>query len=514
MAISPNKRIAINTGVLYIRVFLVMFITLFSTRYILKGLGESDFGLYNLIAGVVALFSFISGSMAASTQRFISFELGKSHDIHNVKRVFNTSLCLHLILSIIVILVVSLAGILMINYVLNIPPENHEIARWVLILVSIGLFGTILTAPYEAVLMAHENILFYAIVNIIQSILRLGVAVLLIFLTSHQLIIYAILMAAIPLIALLCQALYCRTHYNETRIESALFKVRNNPIAKEMASFSGYALFGNIGWTIRIQGFTIIINLFWGVLMNAANGIANQVSAALLTMSSSLTTSLRPQLIQAAGSGDKHRLMQLTLAASRLPSIILSAIGIPLFIGMPYILNIWLTDVPDYSILFCRILVLDVIINQSTFGLALIMDAKGEIKYLHSLVCVSMVVMTMVAFTVGYFTHSVLLTYGCILINDIIIGMIRITIVRHYTKIWGIPFNITQFILKIVLLPVLILGSLMTLGVRIWNTLTINFWSFLLVCAVSALIYLFLAFTLLIDGNERQNIIKIARLKL
>jgi putative phospholipid-translocating ATPase len=501
-----NKRIAKNTAVLYLRVVLTLFLTLFSTRYVLLGLGNEDFGTYNLIAGVVALFTFISGTMAATTQRFISYEYGATHDINKVAKVFNTSIILHLIIAIIIFIIIISVGILLIDKVLSIPPGNMGQAKIVLVSVAVGLIWTIMSVPFEATLMAHENIIFFAIIQLLGVFLKFGIALLLLIIDNNRLITYAILMAGVPLLVLLCQAIYCFKNYQETHLNKHYLILRKNAYIKPMTSFASYALFGNIGWTIRAQGFSIILNIFWGVLINAANGIANQVSAALLTFSSSLTTSIRPQLIQAAGEGNNERLIKLTKAACKYPFLILSIIGIPLFITMPYILKIWLNDVPQYSILFCRILILDVMLNQSTIGLALIMDAKGKIRLLHTLVGFSLIFTTISIYFIAQIYKSVFFVYCFIIINDLIIITIRLFIVRHAIKIWAIPFRYKRFIFDIIIKPFGVTGTLIICGLIFWQSKAPSFVWFSFTTILTIFTYLCVVWYFLFEKNEKQQI--------
>lgn len=510
MPLNNNRRIAINSVVLYIRVIFTLFLTLFSTRFVLLGLGEDNFGTYNLIAGVVALFSFISGTMAATTQRFISYEFGKTHDIQQISKVFNTSFKLHLIIAAAVVIIILVGGILLIDNVLSIPENNRNIAKIVLLSVAIGLIATILSVPYEATLMAHENILFFAIIQSVGVVLKFSIALLLLILDSNKLITYSILMAIVPFIILSFQAIYCYKKYPETHLNKVYMQLKGNNHISKMSSFATYALFGSIGWTIRTQGISIILNIFWGVAINAANGIANQVSAALLTLSNSLTTSIRPQLIQAAGEKNYTRMMQLTMAACRYPLIILSILGIPLFICMPYALELWLKEVPQFSILFCRILILDVMLNQSSLGLALIMDAKGEIRMLHTVVGLSLLITTAVVFFVAKYSNSIPYVYCLIILNDIIIVIARIIIVKYYITKWDLKFDLKTFVFSVLLKPFAIIAFILTIGTYIWQFYESTFSWNIIMSLGALLIYLILGWFLILTEHERKKISTLA----
>ncbi len=506
---GTNKRIAVNSAVLYLRVILTLFITLFSTRYVLKGLGEDDFGIYNLVAGIVALFSFISGALSSTTQRFISYELGATHNTEHVKNVFNTSVRLHILIALGVTIIIITGGLLLIQYILNIPVGSLNAARIVLICVGIGLIGTILSVPYEAALMAHENIIFVAGAQLLNVFLRFGIALLILIIDNSRLITYAVFMAVIPYIILFLEFGYTLRRYPETHFKK--IKLKHNPILSQMKNFAGYTLWGNMGWVFRTQGISIILNMFWGVALNAANGIANQVNGALLNFSSTLTTSLRPQLIQSAGERNNSRMMSLATSACKYPMILILLIGAPLFICMPYILKLWLSDVPEYTVVFCRFLIIDLLINQSTFGLALILDAKGKIKALHLSVGLSLILTTLCAYFVGKHVSSPVIIYWCIIVNDIIIGILRFFLVMRCLKNEKIHFPVGKIIINCFIRPYFASVILFAINFYLWHYLSGPFGSFILFGFISSIICIATSFVLILDNNEKQKIYQTAK---
>ena len=240
---QSNTRIAVNTVVIYIRLLITIFVSLFSTRYVLLALGETNFGIYNLIAGVVALFSFISATMAGTTQRYISYNMGQG-DMQHVRKVFYNSRIIHLIIAIIVAVLIETAGLYLVNNILTIPIEKLPDARFVLHCVTLGLVFTILTVPYEAVLMAHENILFVSLVTIFNSFVKLGGAIILLYIAINKLRLYAVIMAILPIICLILQYIYCKKNYNETRPSSPKhLSVMDFSLIKEMTSVTLLTLF-------------------------------------------------------------------------------------------------------------------------------------------------------------------------------------------------------------------------------------------------------------------------------
>lgn len=498
-----NKKIFINTVILYIRVIVTLIVSLLSTRYVLKALGETDFGLYNLIAGVVTLLSFLSTSLSSSTQRFISFEKGRTNDTESIKRVFECSVSMHFWTGIVLFAIISIGGSLLINYVLNIPTGKGLDAHIVLLSVSIGMVLTVFNVPYEAVLMAHENIVFYAICQLSSVIIRLIVAIILTFVGGNHLILFAVITSLIPVLLYLFERYYCVRNYAETQKTQLCLNLQRNPLAKQMGAFMSYTLIGALGWTVRTQGYSMIINIFWGVLMNAANGIATQVSNAITTFSTSLTTSIRPQLVQSIAAKDIKRSSQLLDWSCKFPIILVSVLAIPVFIMLPYIMKLWLTDVPAYTVLFCRCLLIALLINQSTLGLAISLDAYGRIKQLHLWVGGSLIACTILAYIFCALGKSPLFIYILLIINNLIISAIRVILTYKYGEL-----DISRFICKTILPPSIIGIFTAPIIFYIWNSVSETPFNLSLTAIISTILYLSLTWFLILTRDNRLYIIK------
>lgn len=376
-----NKRIALNTGVIYFRLILTLGISLYSTRFILEALGNSDFGLYNVIAGVVAMFAFISATMATTTQRFISFSMGVSNNVSDLKRVVGSAVSIHLLMSVVVAAIVFAGGMWAIHHLLKIPDGKTPDAIFVLVSVIVGLVGTINSVPFEALLMSHENILYVSVCQIVNAVLKLGIALGLLVLSADQLRVYAVLMAALPFILLILQSAFCFAKYPETKISGR--DMRPGVVMKEFSKFAGWVMIGTTCMTLRNQGIAVLLNMFWGVAVNAANSVANQVNSTLQFFSTSITTALRPQLVRSAGEGDYTRMMSLMTAASKYPLLLIILVSCPIIVAMPYILSLWLKEVPDFTVVFCRIMLLNTIIGQAYMGIVNGLEAIGKVKILH-----------------------------------------------------------------------------------------------------------------------------------
>lgn len=464
---QPNTRIAVNTAFIYCRLIIVTGLSLFSTRYILLALGETDFGIYNLIAGVAGLFSFIATTMAVATQRFISYNMGRG-DMTLVKEVFYNSLVMHALVAVAVALLVEVGGNWCIGHLLTIPELKIPDARFVLHCVTAGLVGTILHVPYEAVLMANENIFFVSIVQILRFTAIFVGAVVLSAFDHGRLRIYAIIMGLIPIICLGINYLYCVRHYVITHFR--IHAIKSYSLIKEMGSFAGWVFIGITCGTLRSQGTAVLLNMFFGVQINAANGVAHQVNSATQQFSASITTAIRPQLTKSAGCSERSRMLTLTYAACKYPFLLVTLAAVPLMIAMPYVLQLWLKDVPEYAVIFCRLMLLATMITLISSGLTSSIEAAGYVKWLH----LTAGLMHLVALPAGYILFRLgfapQLIFWCIVAEECINGFIRVLLARRYLYIDG-----WFYLRHVVLCSIAVAGVVAACDYFIWQTLSPTF---------------------------------------
>jgi len=498
-----NSRIVLNTAVIYMRLIFAIVVSLFSTRYILIALGESDFGIYNLIAGVVALFAFISNTMAGTTQRFVSYNMG-SGNIETVKKVFYNSCIIHLFISLIVVILVESIGLYLVNHVLSIPVAKLSDAKFVLHCVTFGLVFTIVTVPYEAVLMAHENIIFVSLVNIFNYTVRLIGAILLLNVNDNRLRLYAFIMACIPLMCFILQALYCRIKYVETKYK--WHRLNDLSLIKEMSTYAGWVIIGVTCGTIRTQGAAMLLNIFYGVLANAANGIAMQVNGLLQQFSASITTSIRPQLVKSTGENNINRMLSLTYAACKYPTLLLLLFGIPLVITMPYVLELWLKVVPDNTVIFCRLLLLSLVFSQLTMGLTIAIEATGRVKTLHLVVGLMHVISIPIAYFLFKLGAPPQTVYLCIIGEEILAATLRLILSRRIIHI-DIIFFLKHIVIRILFI-IFVVG--MT-GVILWYLLPENFVNLFLLCIGCVISFILALLVYGLDKTECRTVMVILR---
>ncbi len=373
---TASNKVIYNTGILYVRMLFTAGISLYTTRLLLEQLGVSDFGIYNLVSGVVAMLAFLNFAMATSTQRYLSFLQGKG-DTEMQKSVFNESIRLHFIVGILIVVILEVGGLFLFNGFLNIPDDRMLTAKIIYHFFAVSVFFTVLAVPYTAALAARENMLWVAIVSTVETFLKLISTLLLFFITGDKLIYYGFYTALITVVSFVLYGIFCAKKYPECNYDP---KSRKKGLMKELLSFAGLNVFGAFCGTARMQGLAIILNLFFGAVINTAYGIANQLSMQLSFFSSTLLRTINPQIMKSEGSGNHERMLRLSMMAGKFSFFLLAVLAIPSIFEMPQLLAFWLKEVPDYTIVFCELILITILVNQLTIGLQSSFQAMGEIK--------------------------------------------------------------------------------------------------------------------------------------
>jgi O-antigen/teichoic acid export membrane protein len=356
---------------------ITMFVSLYSTRLILASLGASDFGIYNVVGGAIALLGFLNSTLANATQRFMSYAEG-SGMLEKKRSIFNVGIVLHATIAVLTVLLLLAVMYPLFNGVLNIEEERVEAARLVYYSLVFNTVLTIINVPYDAVINAHENMLYYSFIGILESLLKLGIAFICVYTLNDKLVIYSVLMACIPLITLSIMKVYCHRHYEECRI--APLKYWDINLVKEISSFFGWNFLTAISSLFSAQGIGILLNHFFGTRLNAAQGIANQVNGALSMFSGNMMKALNPVITKSAGAGNIEAMNHATIVGCKFSALLTMFFGIPLSIEVQYVLVIWLKEVPDWSAIFVLLLLIQSIITQMANSAAIAVYAQGDIK--------------------------------------------------------------------------------------------------------------------------------------
>lgn len=373
---DTKKRVVLNSIVLYVKIIVSMAITLISVPMLLKAMGASDFGLYNLIAGVVGMLNFLNNSLTVSSQRYMSVAMG-SGDYSRINLVYNTSFFLHLLLGIAIVLLLEI-GVFFIDR-LNIEPDRVWCAEIIYQFLIGTMFLRIASVPYDAIINAHEDMIAFALIELLDSLLLLIVAISIKFILYDKLIYYGFSVLMVALINIVLKGVWCRQKYGQFRIH--LIENRNNFLTKEMSGFAGWNMFGGLAVVGRNQGVAVIINLFLGTIANAAYGIANQINGALSSFSGTFQRAINPQLMKSEGMNDRSRLLRISNITAKYSVLALGFFAIPLIIVMPEVLQIWLkNDIPANTMELSRCILIMTIIYQYSQGIMSAIQAAGDIK--------------------------------------------------------------------------------------------------------------------------------------
>lgn len=372
---SDNRLIAKNTLFLYFRMILTMFVGLYASRVVLRTLGVSDFGLYNVVGGFVSMLTILSSTMANSTQRFLSYEIGKG-DINNLKHVFSNALTLHFLIAGILLLIAETLGLWFLMNKMTIPEGRENAAFWVYQISVFTFLISVIQVPFMSSLISHEKMDVYAYMSIYESVMKLFVVFLIGIGNVDRLIFYAFLICFVQVSTALLYNCYSQRHFEECRLS---FKYERTVI-KEMSKFSGWTLVGTLGYTANGQGVNVLLNIFFGTIVNAARGIAFQVANILSGFSRNIQVAANPQIIKLYAEGKVEEMSHLAMRTSKFCAFLLLLIMIPVFVDIEYILHVWLGDFPEQTPPFMRIVLLQILIQSMSGPVVTVTHAGGQLK--------------------------------------------------------------------------------------------------------------------------------------
>lgn len=374
-SVHRGSLIAKNTLMLYVRMFVLMIVGLFTSRIVLAALGENDYGVYNVVGGVVAMFTIISGALNSAVQRFITFEMGKG-DSANLNKVYSTAVIIQLILALIVVAFAEPIGLWFIDNKMTIDPSRIPAARWVLHFSLLAFVINLMSVPQMASITAHEKMSAYAVIGLLDGFLRLGVALLIKNSPIDRLVYYAALMAAVVLVVRFAYGLYCRMNFPECRFRPVL----DRPLIREMFSFAGWNFIGVTSGVLREHGGNILVNLFSGPAVNAARGVAVQLNGAVQGFVSNFMTAVNPQITKSYASGESEYMFSLVKKSSKMSFFLLLLLAMPVIFNAEYVLGLWLKDVPEHSALFVQLFLVFALSESLSNPIITAMLATGDIR--------------------------------------------------------------------------------------------------------------------------------------
>lgn len=415
-------------------------------RVVLATLGAEDYGIYNVVAGVVVLFSFVNNAMATATQRFLNYNLGKAN-VEKTQQTFSASLLVHIGIAFIFILFAETIGLWFVNSKLNIPEERCTEAMWCYQFSIITTVFNILKVPYNAVIIAYEKMSFFAWISIMEAVLKLIIAFLLVISPLDKLVTYVILLTVISTIVLLCYKIYCNRRFKIANYR----KVNDITLVKELLVFSGWSLFGATANVTNQQGTNILLNIFTNVSVNASMGIANQVNSAVYSFVSNFQTAFQPQLVKSYAAGENDKLNNLLIKSVKFSFYLLWIIVLPLYLNCEFILTLWLKSVPDYAVDFVRLILIWSLIESINGPIYMAIQATGKIKLYQIFIGVINLSNLPLVFVAFYFGTSPLWVLYIRIFTNSLALIFRITLIYRY-----ITFSILNFIKNDIFIPSII----------------------------------------------------------
>lgn len=377
MAYTDNKRIAKNTIYLYIRTFVSMVVSLYTSRKILEALGVEDFGIMNVVGGVISLMAIINGSMSVATQRYLTYELGKG-DSGEFSKVFNMAVYIHAILALLVLIVAETVGLWFVNTHLNIPESRMVAANWIYQAAVLSCLLGILQTPYNASIVSHEHMHIYAYVGLGETFARLLIVLALLLYPYDRLAVWGFAIFALQLAVAMIYRIYCIRHFSHCRLVRHGW---NRSLFRSMLGFTGWNMFGTVAWTLKGQGTNILLNIFGGPIVNAANGIAFQVSAAVRNLFSGFQSAVNPQLTKTYAANDRTATCSLLCKSSKISFYLMFVVALPVMLEADFILDIWLVDVPPFAPLFTCIIICESLVDTLAGPMITSLMATGRIKW-------------------------------------------------------------------------------------------------------------------------------------
>ncbi len=474
---SNTTRIAKNTLLLYFRMLLTMGVSLYTSRVILNALGIEDYGIYNIVGGVVAMFGILSGSLSAAISRFITFELGKG-DLDKLKRIFCTSVNIQVILIAIITILMETIGIWFLNNKMVIPEERLVAANWVFQFSVITFALNLLSVPYNAVIIAHEKMSAFAYISIVDVSLKLIVAFIIAYNPFDRLVYYGLLIMIVGLINRSIYAIYSKRHFEEATYRMIFDK----GLMKEMFGFAGWNFIGASSAVLRDHGGNVLINLFFGPAVNAARGVAMQVSTAVTALVNSFTTAVNPQITKGYAAGETDFTLKLVFRSAKFSFFILLLIALPVFVSAPYILDLWLGNVPENTDIFVRLVLIYVLSETLASPLITLMLATGNIRNYQIVVGGFQMMnfpITYLCYKLGASSETIFIVAICI---SVVCEMSRLMMLK---KMVGLP--VKQFLKNVYFRTFTVTLCSAVMPIVLKNYCEDNLLSFLILTAVSVI---------------------------
>lgn len=447
---TNNKRIARNAILLYIRMMVVMLLSLYISRILLKILGVEDFGIYNVVGGVVAMFSYLNSALTAATQRYLNFEMGRNN-VDVLGRVFCMSINIHLILALSILVLSETLGLWFLNKYIVIPETRILAANWVYQLSIISTVITIATIPYSALITAHEEMSVYAYISIAEVFLKLGIVFLIQYISIDNLIEYAFFISLVTLLVRIVYIIYCWLNYSESKYH--YFWSRS--LFKEMFSFTGWNFMGATAGIAMNQGVNILLNIFFGPVVNASRAIAVQVQQAFTQLATNFTMAVNPQIVKSYSADEIDRMTDLVIATSKYTFLIMAVTAMPVFIKIDFLLDVWLVDVPTGTALFTNLLLIYQLTICLTYSINMASQASGKIRLFQIVESVTLILILPIGYGLLKLGMDAASIFIAMIVLSVMALFLRLMVLKKI-----MDFQVGQFVRRAII-PVLIVSGIL-----------------------------------------------------
>lgn len=498
-SVINSTRIAKNTIMLYMRMLITMIVSLYTSRVVLQVLGVDDFGIYNVVGGIVVVLSFLNNSMATSTQRFLNFELGTSNK-KGVKQVFSTAILLHLIIGAIILILALTVGLYFLEYEMNITVDRMVAARYVFAYSILTFIFQTVTVPYNSIIIAYEKMSAYAYLSIVEVIFKLLIVYLIKVVGGDHLIVYALLSFIVSVLIRIVYIIYSKYNFEE-----AIFarKYIDKQKFKQMFSFSSWSIVGNLGYILHTQGMSIVTNIYFNTAINAAQGIANQVNSAVTSFTSNFQVALNPQIVKSYAAKELESMHQLIFRGCKFSYYLVLIFTIPIVVETPQILNLWLTTIPPETIEFVRLILIVTLINSFSNIMAVAQGATGRVKA-YQIVLTSLGLLH-IPFAMIFFELDFPAYYGTVVY--IFLSLVLMTTrVLFVTK--SVELKLCKFVKEVCIPTLLVTIISFTISMLIHRLLPTTTIGFITSCIISVGGILIIIYLVGLNKDERRFLSK------
>ena len=492
---NHKERVLFNTLFLYARMIVTIAVGLYASRVVLNVLGKSDFGIFSLVGGVVVILSFLNSGMLQASQRFLSYSLGKGNEA-DVCKTFWATWYAHVLLALAIVVIGEIVGLFVVNEVLSIPTDRLEAANWVYQCSLFTCAVSVLSVPYNSAIIAHERMDFFAYISILEAVLKLLIIYLLLVVSYDKLILYAILMLSVQTLIRFIYTIYCRKHFRECNSRRTFDK----QITRDILSFAGWSLLGNFGITCRDQLTNIIFNVFFQTpVVNAARGIATQVSGIISTFATNVTMAINPQITKNYSSGNIKESVSLVYIGCRASFYMLTLIIVPFLVNIEYVLELWLENVPENTSLFLYFILGVSLIYSLSQPVTVAIQATGEIKAFQIWIFSLMVLEVCLTYAVLRITGSLVYALIPSIIVNILSLAVRIVLVKKKVEAYSLRLYANDVVWRC--LVVLVFSWLLAIYIHH----LISYDSFIIFLAECLLLALSTSLVIFILGLKRKE---------